>query len=89
MPARPRQKKSPQRLATEYFIAGVVAIIAAIFINATGVSCSTVDGVQLCTQYTYYGLDAHTFAIVLIVAALLCFAAGVYYLMRHRKELGK
>lgn len=89
MPTRPRQKKSSQRLATEYFVAGVIVIIVAIFINATSISCSTVDSVQLCTRYTYYGLDAHTFMIVLIIGALLCFAAGVYYLMRHRKELGK
>ncbi len=86
MLTRRKQKKSPLRLATEYFVAGVIVLIAAIVVNVNNTSCPA-NSTQLCIRYTYYGLDAQTFGIVLIVGALLCFGAGVFFLMQHRKGL--
>lgn len=88
MPTRQKPKKSPQRLATEFFVSSVIALaVGIITVSISDVSCSTTDGVQICTQYTYDGLDGHTFGIVLIVGALLCAVCGAYYLSKSRKML--
>lgn len=82
-----RPKKSALKKATEYFLASVVAIVAGIMINATSTSCTTMsDGIQFCTVTTYDGLDAHTFMIILFVAAFICLAVGVVYLRKHQQS---
>jgi len=87
MGSRRRRKKSPLRLSVELFTTCVILIVVAILANAFDTSCSNVGYIQECVQYTYDGLDSRTFGIVLSILAVLCFAGGVYYLMRHKKSL--
>lgn len=82
-----RSEKSALKKATEYFITSVVAIVAGIIINATSTNCTTLSsGTQFCTVTTYNGLDAHTFMIILFVAAFICLAVGTMYLRKHLRS---
>lgn len=81
-----KSKTNSLKKATQYFLAGVVAIIAGIIINATSTSCTVMSGgIQFCTVTTYYGLDAHTFMIILFVVAFICLAMGAVYFRKHQQ----
>lgn len=87
MPARRKRKRSPLNEAIRLFICAVVSAAAAILIPVESVSCTNDGYGQVCvdTTYTYNGLDAHTFKLILGAIAILCVAGSVYYFIRHNK----
>ncbi len=87
MPNRRKSKQPPLQSAVKLFITGVILVIAAFVFPAISVSCTNEGSFQLCTETTYYGMDAHTFGIVLGIGAIICFAFGVFYLNRHKQML--
>ncbi len=87
MRSKRKRQQPPLQTAIKLFVLGVLLVIGAVAIPLTSVSCSYVGAVQFCIETTYDGLDAHTFGIVLGILSALCFAGGVYYLMRHKQTL--
>ncbi len=87
MRVRRKRKRSPLSEAIRLFICAVVSAGAAILIPIDSVSCSNDGFGQVCihTIYTYNGLDAHTFKLILGAVAILCMAGSVYYFIRHNK----
>lgn len=82
-----RRQQPPLKTAIQLFVSAAILIVVAFVIPLTSVSCSNNGGIQLCIETTYYGLDAHTFGIVLGVLSVLCLAGGVFYLRRHKQAL--
>lgn len=87
MSKRRKRQRSPLKSATQCFIGAVILLILAFVIPLTSVNCSNDGGVQLCFVNTYYGLDAHTFGIVLGVISAIMFVAGIFYLRKHKQAL--
>ena len=87
MRSKQRRQQPPLKSATRLFVLGVMLLIAAIVFPLTSVNCTYEGPVQFCIETRYYGLDAHTFGIVLGILSVLCFVGGVFYLRRHKQAL--
>lgn len=82
-----RRQQPPLQTSIKLFGLGVLLLIAAFVFPLISVSCTNEGSFQFCTETTYYGMDAHTFGIVLGILAVLSFVGGVFYLMRHKQTL--
>jgi hypothetical protein len=87
MRSKQRRQQPPLKTAIRLCVCGALLLIAAAVIPLTSVNCTYDGPVQLCFVSTYYGLDAHTFGIVLGILSVLFFAGGVFYLNRHKQTL--
>lgn len=80
-----RRQQPPLKTAIQFFLLTPIFLIAAVVIPSVSVNCSS-DG-YVCIRTTYYGMDAHTFGIVLAICAVLCLVGGVVKLNQHKQTL--
>lgn len=82
-----RRYQPPLKTATQLFILGVVSLIVAVVIPFVSLNCTDIEGIQHCIKATYFGLDAHTFALVLAALSVVAFCVSAFYRRLHKHEL--
>ena len=87
MSGRQRGHQPPLKTATKLFILGVVLLIAAVVIPFVSLNCTDIEGIQHCVKTTYFGMNAHTFAKVLVASAVVAFCLSAFHYRLHKHEL--
>ena len=81
-----RRQQVLLKTARYWLLIGITLLFAAGAIAFFSLNCSDINGVQNCVRSTYFGMNANTFALVLLALSAILLGTSALFLRQKGQE---